>query len=161
MKDENNKKHIRNIYIDKSLNLLNICKIILLLSGLTYVIGFLIYNNFDFGLILEIISFVFIFIAYYKILENDLTAGKRCIIISMLPIIWLIIFDFIFLFLNLVAVFNDNSSVRQFLYQLEAYIFDISLFVKAILLYKSHSSLNKADETKKSNNYLENFYDKL
>lgn len=60
MKDENNKKHIRNIYIDKSLNLLNICKIILLLSGLTYVIGFLIYNNFDFGLILEIISFVFI-----------------------------------------------------------------------------------------------------
>ena len=79
----------------------------------------------------------------------------------MLPIIWLIIFDFIFLFLNLVAVFNDNSSVRQFLYQLEAYIFDISLFVTAILLYKSHSSLNKADETKKSNNYLENFYDKL
>lgn len=161
MKDENNKKHIRNIYIDKSLNLLNICKIVLLLSGLTYVIGFLIYNNFDFGLILEIISFVFIFIAYYKILDNNLAAGKRCIIISMLPIIWLIIFDFIFLFLNLVAVFNDTSSIRQFLYQLEAYIFDISLFIITILLYKSHSSLNKADETKKSNNYLENFYDKL
>ena len=165
--NENSKieKNIEKIYSDKAKNLLKICIGILIFSGITYLIGISLYNSFDFGLIFEIISFIFIIIAYNKIEQNDFKSGKTNIIIAIIPIGWLIIYDFINLLANinevLLEVIYYYTSFDQYFYYLEPYLFDVTLVATIILLYKSYSSLNKTDCSKQSDNYIDTFYDKL
>ena len=61
---QKNKKHIEKVYLEKAINILKICIGILIFDGLTYLIPILLYKNFDFGLIFEAVSFVFIILAY-------------------------------------------------------------------------------------------------
>lgn len=163
--DIENKKHIEKIYADKATNLLKICIGIFIFSGLTYLIGIFLYNSFDFGLIFEIISFIFIVIAYNKIKQNDLQSAKRNTIIAMIPIGWIIIYDFINLLANisevLIEVIRYYTSFDQYFYYLEPYLFDVTLVVSIVLLYKTYSSLSMADGSQKNDDYIDTFYDKL
>ncbi len=165
IENSKNEKHIENIYADKASNLLKICIGILIFSGITYLIGIFFYDAFDFGLIFEIISFIFIIMAYNKIEQNDFQAGKRNTIIAMIPIGWLIIYDLINLLVNsnevLLEVIGYYTSFDQYFYYLEPYLFDVTLVATIILLYKTYSSLNKADGSKQSDNYIDTFYDRL
>ena len=83
MEDLKNKKHIENVYKNKTINLLKICIGLSIFSFATYLSGIFFYNAFDFGLIFEIISFIF---ALNQILKNDFQSGKRNTIIAMIPI---------------------------------------------------------------------------
>ena len=56
LEDLKNKDHIEKINSEKAVNILKICVVIFILSFITYAIA-LFFNNFDFGLIFEIISF--------------------------------------------------------------------------------------------------------
>ena len=103
MEEDENKKHIKEIYKEKAIKLLKIFIIISILSGISYVFGILIYKSFDFGLIFEIISFVFIVFAINNIKQSNFKLGKKDIIIASIPIVWLIIYDFI----NLIAHINE------------------------------------------------------
>ena len=165
MENSENKKHIEEVYLDKALNSLKICIGILIFSSITYLIGFFVFHSFDFGLIFEIISFIFIIFSYNKIEKKDFNAGKRNCIIAMIPIGWLIIYDFINLVANigevLGEIINYFTSFDQYFYYLTPYLLDVTLVVNIVLLYRTYASLNRADGTTKSENYVDTFYDNL
>lgn len=163
--EEDEKKHIEKIYKEKALKLLKFYMIIAIFSGLSYLIAIFLYKSFDFGLIFEIIAFVFIIIAYNKIEQSDFRLGKRNVIIAMFPIGWLIIYDLINLIANISEVLTEviiyYTSIDQFFYFIEPYLYDVTLVASIILLYFTYSSLCKADGSKKADDYVESFYDKL
>ncbi len=162
--DKKNKAHIQEIYVDKAIRLLKFCIGIFVYDGLTYLIA-LFYNAFDFGLIFEIISFIFVLISIDRLSLRKLSSAKKSIIITMIPIGWLIIYDFINLIANSGEVVGEvihyYTSLDHFFYYLSPYLVDVTLIALIVLLYKSYSSVNKADGTTVSNDYKDTFYDKL
>ena len=44
---QENKEHIQKIYTEKAQKLLKFCIVILIVNGITYLIGFFLYNSFD------------------------------------------------------------------------------------------------------------------
>lgn len=84
MKDEE-KEYIKEVNIDKAKNKAKVALGIIILSLLTYVIGFW-YGEFDFGLIFEVISLVFLIVAIIYISKYDEIRAKGYIICSMLAI---------------------------------------------------------------------------
>ncbi len=163
--DEENKKHIQKTYTDKAMKLLKICIGLSIFSILTYFIAIFFYQLFDFGLIFETISFVFMVMAWYKITNHNLQAGKRNVIIAMLPIGWLMIYDLINLLANIQEVMYEvigyYTSLDQYFYYLEPYLYDVVLVALIVLLYAVYHALTKADGSKKADDYVESFYDKL
>lgn len=162
--DIENKKHIQEVYIDKAISLLKICIGIFVFSGITYVIA-LLYNVFDFGLIFEIISFVFVFISIDRLNQNKLQSSKKSIVIAMIPIGWLLIYDFINLLANLGEVLGEvvsyYTSLDQYFYYLAPYLVDVTLIALIVLLFKSYLAVSKANGTTISDTYTDTFYDKL
>ena len=161
-----NKTHIRKVYKDKAENLLKKCMVIMFLSILTYILPLVLFKAFDFGLVFEVISLVFIVIAYNKMGQNDFRVLKRYTIIAMIPIGWLIIYDFIDLLANIGEVFIEVSMYYltgdQFFYYLAPYLVDVLLIASIILLYKTYSSLKKAEGSEAVyDSYEDTFYDKL
>ena len=161
-----NKIHIRKVYKDKAENLLKKCMVIMFLSILTYILPLVLFKAFDFGLVFEVISLVFIVIAYNKMGQNDFRVLKRYTIIAMIPIGWLIIYDFIDLLANIGEVFIEVSMYYltgdQFFYYLAPYLVDVLLIASIILLYKTYSSLKKAEGSEAVyDSYEDTFYDKL
>ena len=166
MEDMENKTHIRKVYKDKAENLLKKCIVIMFLSIFTYIIPLVIFKALDFGLVFEVISLIFIIIAYNKMGQNDFRVLKRYTIIAMIPIGWLIIYDFIDLLANIGEVFIEVSMYYltgdQFFYYLAPYLVDVLLIASIILLYKTYSSLKKAEGSEPVyDSYEDTFYDKL
>ena len=171
--DMKNKAHIQEVYRDKAIRFLKFCIGIFAFDGFTYLIPF-VYNTFDlghinafdFGLIFEVISFVFVLLSIDRLKQNKLQSSKKSILIAMIPIGWLIIYDFINLLANIEEVLGEVISyyIRpdKFLYFLAPYLVDVTLIAIIIFLYKSYSSINKSDGTTSvSDNYTDTFYNKL
>ena len=165
IENNDNTTHIEKVSKEKLENLLKICMIILIISFLSYLVGIFLFGVFDFGLIFEIISFVFIAIAYNKIWKSEIAFLKRNIIIAMIPIGWLIIYDFIELLANIGEVLMQVTiyyyTFDRLFFFIGPYIADVFLIAVLVLLYKSFSALKKAEESKDVNKYIGNFYDKL
>ena len=167
MNNIENETHIRKTYKDKTENLLKISMGIMTISLLTYLGPLIFFKAFDFGMIFEIITLVLIVIAYNKIGQNHFKTVKKCIIIAMISIGWLIIYDFINLLANikevLIEVFRYYFSFDQFFYYIEPYLVDVFLVATIILLYKTYSALKKAErnEPLEPEDYSDTFYDKL
>ena len=161
----NNEEHVNEVYTDKAENLLNICKKLFLFSFFTYLLGFFLYRTFDFGLIFELISYFFVLQASNTISQNNINLCKRNCIFSMIPIGWLIIYDFIIILLNLpqviMQIFTFYSSFDYYFYYLSPYLVDIVLITLLSLLYTTLRSLEKIDNTQKTTDYTETFYDNL
>ena len=162
--DKKNKAHIQEVYVDKSIFFLKLCIGIFLFSVITYLIA-LEYNAFDFGFIFEVISLVFVILSIDKLKKQKLQSAKKCIVIAMIPIGWLIIYDFINLLANLNEVMTNvieyYTTWDRYFYSLRPYLVDVTLIVLIVLLYKSYSSANKADGTTVSDSYADTFYNKL
>lgn len=162
--DTKNKAHIQEVYVDKSIFFLKFCIGISLFSVITYLIA-LEYNAFDFGFIFEVISLVFVLLSIDKLKKQKLQSAKKCIIIAMIPIGWLIIYDFINLLANLDEVMANvieyYTTWDRYFYSLKPYLVDVTLIALIVLLYKSYSSVNKADGTTVSDSYADTFYNKL
>ena len=162
--DTKNKAHIQEVYVDKSIFFLKFCIGIFLFSVITYLIA-LEYNAFDFGFIFEVISLVFVILSIDKLKKQKLQSAKKCIVIAMIPIGWLIIYDFINLLANLNEVMTNvieyYTTWDRYFYSLRPYLVDVTLIVLIVLLYKSYSSVNKADGTTVSDSYADTFYNKL
>ena len=138
----------------------------MLFSILTYFIPLFLYGSFDFGLIFEIVCIVFIWIAHSQVKQGKVQNGKRNVIIAMVPIGWLIIYDLINLIVNIQEVAQEvwryYTSIDQYLYYLEPYLYDVILVAVIVLLYKANASLNKAQtNSNEQSNFVEDFYDKL
>ena len=162
--DKKNKAHIQEVYVDKSIFFLKFCIGIFLFSVITYLIA-LEYNAFDFGFIFEVISLVFVILSIDKLKKQKLQSAKKCIVIAMIPIGWLIIYDFINLLANLNEVMTNvieyYTTWDRYFYSLRPYLVDVTLIALIVLLYKSYSSVNKADGTTVSDSYADTFYNKL
>lgn len=162
--DIKNEEHIQEVYIDKAIFFLKFYIGISLFSIITYLIA-LEYNAFDFGFIFEVISFVFVILSIDKLKKHKLQSAKKCIIIAMIPIGWLIIYDFINLLANLDEVMTNiikyYTTWDKYYYSLMPYLVDVTLIILIVLLYKSYSSVNQIDKTTKSDNYTDTFYNKL
>ena len=162
--DIKNEEHIQEVYIDQAIFFLKFYIGISLFSIITYLIA-LEYNAFDFGFIFEVISFVFVILSMDKLKKHKLQSAKKCIIIAMIPIGWLIIYDFINLLANLNEVMANvieyYTTWDRYFYSLKPYLVDVTLIALIVLLYKSYSSVNKADGTTVSDSYTDTFYNKL
>ncbi len=159
------KKHLRKIYSERSLNYLSYSVGILIFSFFTYIISILFYNNFDFGFIFEIITFIFIFFAKNAIEKDILDTAKKYIIIAMIPIGWLIIYDFINLLANIQEVLEEViyyfTSFDWYFYSLTPYLVDVTLLILILLLFWAYNMLNIADGSKQTTTYTKRFYDEL
>ena len=160
-----NSKHIIKVYTEKAINLLKIYIVIAIISGISYLVGIFLYNSFDFGLIFEILSFVCVYIAFNNLSNNNLGNGKKYIIIAMIPIGWLIIYDFIDLLANISTVLETVTDYYftggWLFYYIEPYLYDVTLVANLALLIFAYFSICKADGSKKSDDFTENFYDEL
>ncbi len=161
--DETNRLHIKKVYKEKIRNLLKLCIGIFMFSFFTYIVGIWRYGQFDFGLIFEMISFVFIIIAYRKIEQNDFDAIKKSTIIAMIPLGWLVIYDLIGLLVNIDEVFREvvryYVTWDKYFYYLLPYLVDVVLITLLILLYKVINASKKIEN--KSVDFAEDFYDNL
>lgn len=90
------KEFIKKINVDKAKNKASASMLLIIISLLTYVIP-LIYGEFDFGIIFEIVSLVFLVMAKSYMTKYDDIKAKRYIICSMIAIGWILIYDIILL----------------------------------------------------------------
>lgn len=161
--NKENKEQFQKVYVDKAIFFLKFCIGIFIFSIITYLIA-LEYNAFDFGFIFEVISLVFVLLSIDNLKKHKLQSAKTCIVIAMIPIGWLIIYDFINLLANLNEVMANVikyfTTWDRYYYSLRPYLVDVTLIVLIVLLYKSYSSVNKAGNNTKSDNYTDIFYNK-
>lgn len=152
LEDLKNKKHIEKINSEKAVNILKICVVIFIISFITYAIA-LFFGNFDFGLIFEIISFIFTILAMNKIKVQDYSKAKTYTIVAMAPVGWLIIYDLINLLVNIeeviVELIHYYTSFDQFFYYIEPYLYDVTLVAIIVLLFVAYKSIRRADGTDK------------
>ena len=164
LEDLKNKEHIEKINSEKAVNILKFCIIIFIISFITYAIA-LFFCNFDFGLIFEIISFIFTILAMNKIKVQDYSKAKTYTIVAMVPVGWLIIYDLINLLVNIeeviVELIHYYTSFDQFFYYIEPYLYDVTLVAIIILLFVAYKSIRRADGTDKNTDPTDAFYEKL
>ncbi len=136
---EEEKRDIKKINKAKLEVILKITIGILIFNIITYVIAAQ-FKLFDFGIFLEIITLIFVFIAYSKSKREFISEAKTNIIIAILPISLLAIYDFIYF------CFNHNELVQKYFnnsYYFNIYIIDISLILVIFLLVSSYKKLSK------------------
>lgn len=161
-----NKNNINKVYTEKSIKLLKICEGLILFDFLTYIIGLLIYNSFDFGFIFEGISFVAIVMTTNSIEKQSYKLAKKEVIVSMIPICALILYDIVLLLIDykrtsMVVMSYYIRFNHTFEYFLIQYFFDIILLAIIILLYKTYTSIKRLDGSDKDKSYTDIFYDNL
>ena len=151
---DDEKELVKNVYIDKAKIKLTSCIVISILGLLSYVIP-LIFGNFDFGLLFEITTLVFIFIARYFMTQYDDEHAKKFVIIAMIPIGWLFIYD-------LITALTFVSNV------VDLTVLGYSFFIQELLtvlvlsgLYAAIKDLKKADNPEKYKESTDWFYERI
>ena len=109
---KNNNEHVKETYLERANNILSYCIFVFIISIISYFIGS------DF---------------------RTFTMFFFCIIIAILPIIFLLGFDLINLLLNFgevsSEVFHYFTSFDQVFYAIEPYIVDITLIINIVLMF--------------------------
>lgn len=153
----------KKIYADKAIRILKYVLGILIFDFATYIIyGFMGYS--DFGVFFEIITLIFVIKAKNIIKEQSIDKAKTNIIISMLPIGWLLVYDFIDLLSHLGQIseelkrYYSSSDFLFYTYTLD--LVDITLLLIMLLLFLSYASLCKATGDNRYNQSTDWFYDK-
>lgn len=152
MSDEE-KEFIKKVNIDKAKNKTIAPIILMILSILTYVIP-LVFGEFDFGIIFEIISLFFLLIARMYMSKYDEICSKRYIICSMVAIGWILIYDVI-----LLCSYAYNIA-DLILLGYEFYIIEMFSVVYLIILFIINKDLSKADNPMKYKESTDWFYEK-
>ncbi len=148
------KEFIKNVNVDKAKNKTTACIILLIISILSYIIPLLL-GDFDFGIIFESLTLVFILIARHYMSKYDEDHSKKSIIIAMIPIGWLFIYD-------LITVLSYIFDV----YDLAFLGFDFTLqegftIIVLSILYIINKDLKKADNPEKYKESTDWFYERL
>lgn len=125
----------------------------MVLSLLTYVAP-LIYGEFDFGIVFEIISLVFLLVARNYMSKYDESRAKRYIICSMVAIGWILIYDIILLCSSIQDVIDLAFLGYDYFF---AEIFSILYLV---ILFAINRDLSKADNPIKYKESTDWFYEK-
>ena len=91
MTDEE-REFVRKVNIDKANNKTGIAILLIVLSMLTYIAP-LAFGEFDFGIIFEGISLIFLLIAKMYMSEYKEVSSKKYIVCSLVAIGWILIYD--------------------------------------------------------------------
>lgn len=83
---------VRKVNIDKANNKTGIAIVLIVLSILTYIVP-LVFGEFDFGIIFEGISLIFLLIAKMYMSEYNEVSSKKYIVCSLVAIGWILIYD--------------------------------------------------------------------
>lgn len=152
------KKFIKEVNIDKAKSKNTKSIILIIISLLTYVEP-LIMGNFDFGIIFEILTLLFIFIARGCMNQYDETNSKRFNILAMIPIGWIVIYDFIRILSHLS---NTSISTGFVADEFIRFVFlDGFIIIDLIVLLAINKDLNKADNPEKYKESNDWFYESL
>lgn len=100
--NDDEKNFIRKVNIDKARNVSKIAMVLIIISILTYVIPLLM-GEFDFGVVFEIISLIFLLISNSFMGKYNETRAKRYLICSMVAIGWILIYDLISLLTSIAS----------------------------------------------------------
>lgn len=147
------KEFIKKINVDKAKNKASASMLLIIISLLTYVIP-LIYGEFDFGIIFEIVSLVFLVMAKSYMTKYDDIKAKRYIICSMIAIGWILIYDIILL----CATMEDIVDLAFLGYD---YFFGEGVTILYVsTLFAINRDLSKADNPERYKESTDWFYEK-
>ena len=150
---EDEKNFIKKVNIDKAKNKTIAPIILMIISILTYVMP-LILGEFDFGIIFEIASLVFLLVARSYMSKYDEIRSKRYIICSMVSIGWILIFD-IMIFISSIQDIVDVAFIGY------GYFFgEIFSILYLMRLFAINRDLSKADNPDKYKESTDWFYEK-
>lgn len=152
--NDKEKEFVKNVNIDKAKNKIVVCIILTIISLLSYVIP-LILGSFDFGIIFEILTLIFIFIARHYMSIYDVDRSKRFIILAIIPIGWLFIYDFLTILFSARDIVDFGFLVLDFILQ------EIFTILDLIWLFKINKDLRKADNPEKYKESTDWFYERL
>lgn len=151
---DNEKEFVKNVNIDKAKNKTIACILLTIISLLSYIVP-LMFGNFDFGMIFEILTLVFIFIARYYMSEYDEERSKRFTVFAMIPIGWLLIYD-------LITILPYVSDILDFTFLGLSFILqEICIILDLIILFAINKDLRKADNPEKYKESTDWFYERL
>ena len=151
--EDKEKEFIKKVNIDKAKNKTSVSILLMIISILTYVVP-LMYGEFDFGIVFEIISLVFLLIARNYMSKYDEIRSKRYVIFSMVAIGWILIYD-IMLLCSYIQDIADLALLGYDFYFGE--IFSILYFIILIAINKDLSKDNDSTKYKESTDW---FYEK-
>lgn len=135
----------KKVNMEKANNKLIIPILLLVISILTYIVP-LMYGQFDFGLILEIIAFVLLLIAKRYIIINDEKKTKKCIICSILIIGWLFVYDVIWVISSIIEGVKLFNLIYNF------FLGEILSIISIVFLISVNKDLSKTNEKVSGNN---------
>lgn len=151
---EEEKKFIKNVNVDKAKNKTTGAIFFSIVSLVTYIVPFF-FGEFDFGIIFEVISLVFLIIARNKMNDYDEVRAKRYIICSIASIGWILIYD-VLLFISSIQDALDFAFVGF------DYIFsEGALLIYIMILFFINKDLVKADNPEKHQESTDWFYERL
>lgn len=153
MTDEE-KDFIKNVNIDKAKIKNTSCIILIIISILSYVFP-LLFGDFDFGLIFELISLAFMVIAHVNMKKYDESRSEIFTILSIIPIGWLLIYDLLTIIPYITSVLDFSLISYDFILQ------ETFSFLILILSYRINKDLRKADNPEKYKESTDWFYEKL
>ena len=152
--NDKEKEFVKNVNIDKAKNKIMACIGLTIISLLSYVVP-LMFGNFDFGMVFEILTLVFIFIARHYMSNYDEDCSKRFIIFAMIPIGWLLIYDFITILSYVSNVLDFTFLGLDFVLQEGFTILDL------LILLAINKDLRKADNPEKYKESTDWYYERL
>lgn len=148
------KEFRKDINISNALKKSNISIILILVSMVTYIRALIIYLTFDFGMIFEILSLIALIISRIYMKNNDEKNSKKFIIIAAGLIIWLIIYDIVFL-LYTIKTFMDIALFEW------TFLFDELILIGYLIsLYEIYKKLSKISNPEKFKESTDWFYEK-
>lgn len=152
MSDEE-RNFIMKVNLDKAKIKTSLPIVAIVWSLITYIYP-LILGEFDFGMIFEIISLIFLLIARIYMSKYDVNRAKRYTICSMVTIGWILIYDIIYV----ISSIQDSFEVVVFGY---SYFWtELPLWIYLICLFAINRDLAKADNPIKYKESTDWFYEK-
>lgn len=152
MSDEE-REFIKKVNIDKAKRKTNIAIGLIVLSLFTYIMP-LFWGNFDFGIVFEIASLVFLLIARSYMSQYDERKSKTYIICSMVSIGWILIYDTI-IFISSIRDFSD-----LIVFTFDFLLVEVVSILYLIILFLINKDLSKADNPTKYKESTDWFYEK-
>ena len=152
MTDEE-RNFIIKVNVDKAKNKTILPILLIIISILTYVFP-LIVGEFDFGIVFEVISLIFLIIGRNYMNKYDETKSKKFIICAMIPVGWMLIYD-------IIVFISSISDIVDFLFLGYDYLCgEILSILYMIMLFAINKDLAKADNPVKYKESTDWFYEK-
>ena len=136
------REFIKEVNIDKAKKKTIAPMVFIGISLLTYVMP-LMWGEFDFGILFEVASLVFLILARNYMSQYDETRAKRYIICSIVSIGWILIYDIILLCVSI----QDAIDVAFLGY--DYLLGEFFLILYLIILFAINKDLSKADNPEK------------